>query len=69
MIIKTNITSIKGVMFISIIGSGSAFLLPEPEPTFILMVCPLKMSGSRTARRMLLAGRCGKGFSPCQAVR
>ena len=24
MIIKTNITSIKGVMFISIIGSGSA---------------------------------------------
>jgi hypothetical protein len=39
MIIKTNITSIKGVMFISIIGSGSAFA-PEAEPTFILMLFP-----------------------------
>jgi hypothetical protein len=57
MIIKTNITSIKGVMFISIIGSGSAFLLPEPEPTFILMVFPFQVFGMpRTSR-----GRRGEG--------
>jgi hypothetical protein len=50
MIIKTNITSIKGVMFISIIGSGSALLAPEPEPTFIDIVFPFWCLGAAATR-------------------
>jgi hypothetical protein len=44
MMISTSMTSISGVMFISIIGSGSAPLAPE-EPTLIDMVFPFKSWG------------------------
>jgi hypothetical protein len=47
--ISTSMTSISGVMFISIIGSGSAPLAPE-EPTLIDMVFPFKSWGAARYR-------------------
>ncbi|WP_295996175.1 hypothetical protein [Rugamonas sp.] len=65
-------------MFISIIGSGSAFLAPPEEPTFILMVFPSKkFNGVGVAATQLIwdwsrpgvAAAAGQGINPYLAVR
>src|SRR5471032_1085102 len=70
MIISTSITSMRGVIFSSIIGSGSA-LGELPEPTFILIVFPLRSPTKRRAIQppgKLLAMRPCVAGTPAQSL-